>query len=278
MTRATGRANGDQVAYAKGRLRGAGVAGWFTMPGMPTRYDRSRRRRAAARCGRRTKKGTPCKLPQEIGKGCRHHATGAEREAAAEEARARAERARQQAERERRAILTVVALVTVAVFAGLGVGIWNGWKDDEHESMCQPHRTQALALSDKARAVRIPMVFAGDPNISILQLGAEFPEDLGSLDAISATELDISRAYSEKRALAGQAARVVLDHRECFGADFAAAASRIERAPTEVRRVEMPSPAHCADGWPSTSIGRRGACSHHGGVVPAQPWATLFFG
>lgn len=83
-----------------------------------------------------------------------------------------------------------------------------------------------LALSDKARAVRIPMVFAGDPNISILQLGAEFPEDLGSLDAISATELDISTAYSEKRALAGQAARVVLNHRECFGDDFAAAASR----------------------------------------------------
>jgi hypothetical protein len=23
----------------------------------------------------------------------------------------------------------------------------------------------------------------------------------------------------------------------------------------------------CADGWPSTSIGRQGACSHHGGVV-----------
>ncbi|MER6230673.1 hypothetical protein ABT169_16210 [Streptomyces sp. NPDC001616] len=23
----------------------------------------------------------------------------------------------------------------------------------------------------------------------------------------------------------------------------------------------------CADGWPSPSIGRRGACSHHGGVI-----------
>lgn len=77
---------------------------------------------------------------------------------------------------KRRAIFTVVALVTVAVFAGLGVGIWNGWKDDEHESMCQPHRTQALALSDKARAVRIPMVFAGDPSISILQLGRSSPK------------------------------------------------------------------------------------------------------
>jgi len=25
-------------------------------------------------------------------------------------------------------------------------------------------------------------------------------------------------------------------------------------------------PAHCADGWRSTSIGSRGACSWHGGV------------
>lgn len=247
------------------------------MPSMATRYDRSRRRRTTARCGRLTQKGTPCKLPQEIGKGCRHHATRAEREAAAEEARARAESARQQAERKRRAVLAVVALVTVTVFAGLGVAIWNGWKDDEHEAMCRPHRTQALALSDKARAIRIPLVFAGDPDISILQLGADFPDGLGSLDATPATEVDISSAYSEKRTLAGQAARLVLDHRECFGDDFIAAASRIEQAPPEVRRVEMPSPAHCADGWPSTSIGRRGACSHHGGVVPAQPWATLFF-
>lgn len=30
--------------------------------------------------------------------------------------------------------------------------------------------------------------------------------------------------------------------------------------------------SQCADGWPSTSIGRRGACSHHGGVVTR--WAT----
>jgi len=42
------------------------------------------------------------------------------------------------------------------------------------------------------------------------------------------------------------------------------------------------TPYRCADGWPSHSIGHRGACSHHGGVVggnaiyksvlkPAQP-------
>ncbi|MFD9328207.1 DUF3761 domain-containing protein [Streptomyces sp. NPDC060065] len=243
---------------------------------MPARYDRSRRRRQAARCGRPTKKGTPCKLPQEIGRGCRHHATRAEREAAAQEEKARADRAREQAEREQRTVRAVLALVALAVLAGIGIAVWDSWKDDQHESMCRPHRTEARALSDKAREVRIPLVFAGDPHISILQLGARFP-DLGSLDATSATELDITTAYSEKRDLAAQAARVVLDHQECFADGSIAEASRIEQAPTEVSRVEMPSAAHCSDGWPSTSTGRRGACSHHGGVVPARPWATLLF-
>ncbi|MFD8215021.1 hypothetical protein ACFV2U_15115 [Streptomyces sp. NPDC059697] len=78
---------------------------------MPTRYDRSRRRRTSSRCGRPTKKGTPCKLAQEIGRACRHHATRAEREAAAEEARVRAEKASQQAERDQRTIRAVFALV-----------------------------------------------------------------------------------------------------------------------------------------------------------------------
>lgn len=248
------------------------------MRGMPTRYRRPRRRPTALRCGRPTKKGTPCKLPQEIGRGCRHHATRAEREAAAEAVRARAERARQQAEREQRTIHAGLALVTLALLAGLGSCTWNAWKEDQHEAECRPHRTHALALSDKAQAVRIPLVFAGDANVSILQLGSKLPDDpLGSLDATSATELDISTAYSEKRDLAGQAARIVLDHRECFDADFIAEASLIDQAPAEVSRVEMPSPAQCSDGWPSGSIGRQGACSHHGGVVDARPWATLLF-
>lgn len=29
----------------------------------------------------------------------------------------------------------------------------------------------------------------------------------------------------------------------------------------------QPAGQTCADGWPSNSIGKRGACSHHGGVV-----------
>ncbi|WP_461006870.1 DUF3761 domain-containing protein [Streptomyces capparidis] len=120
-------------------------------------------------------------------------------------------------------------------------------------------------------------MYAADPNVSILQLGNALPDDLGDPYAVSATELDISTAYSKKRGLAGKAAQVVLGHRECFSDDFITDAAHIEQAPTEVTRVEMPSAAHCRDGWPSTSIGRQGACSHHGGVVPAHPWATLFF-
>jgi hypothetical protein len=30
--------------------------------------------------------------------------------------------------------------------------------------------------------------------------------------------------------------------------------------------VSIQGPARCRDGWPSPSIGRQGACSHHGGV------------
>lgn len=139
MTCAVSCVNDGEVAYAKADLRAGthlstirtairsfrsdSMSGWFTMRAMPTRYDRSRRRRTSSRCGRPTKKGTPCKLPQEIGRGCRHHATRAEREAAAEEAKARTERARQHAEQEQRTIRVVLALVTLTVFVGLGIGV-----------------------------------------------------------------------------------------------------------------------------------------------------------
>ena len=32
----------------------------------------------------------------------------------------------------------------------------------------------------------------------------------------------------------------------------------------------------CRDGWPSPSIGRRGACSHHGGVDRSEDWLLIF--
>ena len=33
----------------------------------------------------------------------------------------------------------------------------------------------------------------------------------------------------------------------------------------------------CADGWRSSSIGRQGACSHHGGVVYKNGWLWIPF-
>ena len=37
--------------------------------------------------------------------------------------------------------------------------------------------------------------------------------------------------------------------------------------PSVERTIVGWEPLHCADGWTSTSIGKQGACSHHGGVV-----------
>jgi hypothetical protein len=173
-----------------------------------------------------------------------------------------------------RASLAVVSLV---MLVGLGSCAWLNWSEDQSEAVCQAHRTRAMALNEKARAVHVPLVLAVDPSLITLQLGSKLPDTLGSVDTGYASEPDIATAYAEKRAIAGQAARIVFDHQDCFATDFVAQASRTVDAPTEVSRVEMPSPAHCSDGWPSTSIRRQGACSHHGGVVPARPWATLIF-
>ncbi|MEV6963206.1 hypothetical protein AB0M97_29420 [Streptomyces sp. NPDC051207] len=170
-----------------------------------------------------------------------------------------------------------LGVVTLALLVGLGSCAWDSWTDEQHEAACKPLRTKARRLSDKAQAVQVPLVPTTDPSVVHLQLGLDFPDGLGDIDATSATESDIATAYSEKRDLAGQAAQVVLDHRECFSDLYISQASRIRQAPTEVSRVVMPAPAHCLDGWPSTSIGQQGACSHHGGVVPGSQWATLLF-
>lgn len=124
--------------------------------------------------------------------------------------------------------------------------------------------------------MKVPMVLSWDQSLRGLRLSRSLPRDLGDLNATSATGYEIAAAYKRKRELAGQAARVVLEHPSCLPG-FVDEAERIEKYPAEVTRVEMPSAARCQDGWPSTSIGSRGACSHHGGVVPAQPWATLHF-
>ena len=43
----------------------------------------------------------------------------------------------------------------------------------------------------------------------------------------------------------------------------------------EIVTSPLRGPATCRDGWHSSSIGRQGACSHHGGVVPHGSWTTL---
>ncbi|MFE6848625.1 hypothetical protein [Streptomyces sp. NPDC057686] len=178
----------------------------------------------------------------------------------------------------RRGIATIIGLgaLTLAMLAGMASCGWSAWEERQREAACEPHWMKALALDQEAGAVKIPMVLNWDSQILGLQLRPSLPRNLGDLDAPSATEQEIAAAYKRKRELAGQAAKVVLDHRSCLSG-FVEAAERIEKYPLEVTRVQMPSAAGCGDGWSSNSIGSRGACSHHGGVVPAQPWATLHF-
>ncbi|WP_328541154.1 DUF3761 domain-containing protein [Streptomyces sp. NBC_00371] len=162
------------------------------------------------------------------------------------------------------------------MFAGLASCGWSAWQDHQREAACEPYRTKALKLDQQAMKAEIPLVSSFDTGIRDLQFGSSLPATLGELDATEATEGDIAAAYKRKRELAGQAAKVVLDHRDCMPG-FVDAATRIENAPADVTWVEMPSASHCADGWPSGSIGRQGACSHHGGVVSGTLWATLHF-
>ncbi|MFK0016948.1 DUF3761 domain-containing protein [Streptomyces sp. NPDC091027] len=212
------------------------------------------------------------------GAACRYHLTEAEREASAKAARDR----HAQAERKERwkGLATVIGLgaVTLAILAGMASCSWSVWEEQQREAACEPHREKALALDQEAGAVKIPMVLYGYSQVPDLALRRSLTlgEVLGNMDAPSATERQIADAYERKRELAGRAAQVVLEHRSCL-AGYVAAAERIEEAPTEVTRVQMPAPARCVDGWPSSSIGKRGACSHHGGVVDVRPWAVLYF-
>jgi hypothetical protein len=253
------------------------VRQWFKISSMPAMNGPQRRHRAARRCGRPTQKGTPCRLPQEHGRGCRHHVTRADKEAAAAETRARIERMKQKADLDLRMIRCGAVLVALTVLAGLGCSMWDSLEERRSAAACESHRTRASTLNEQSRAVQIPLVPFTDPSISTLQLGTALPEELEGFNVTSVSEPDVFTAYEQKRSIAGRAARVVLDHRDCFSDQFVSDAWRIERTPLKVSRVVMPSAAHCRDGWPSGSIGQPGACSHHGGVVPARPWATLHF-
>lgn len=153
---------------------------------------------------------------------------------------------------------------------------YSAWQDHQVEVACQPYTAKTRSLDHKASAIEIPLVSPSNPYVAAL---GSVPRTFSRFvpEPSNASPDDITSAYREKRELVGQSAQVVLQHESCFSEAEVDRATRVKDLPTEVVSVNMPSPARCADGWPSGSIGRQGACSHHGGVVPAQIWAVLHF-
>ncbi|WP_285566218.1 hypothetical protein [Streptomyces sp. RTGN2] len=244
-------------------------------------YGRSSLRRP---CGRPTASGSPCKILTRPGYGCRHHQTPEERAATAAKHPPRSYQAtsartrRQQAKDAKNArderigvALLMASLVLVLAFLGV-VALSSLWDDDG--SGCQRYTSQVSSLNVQADRVSIPLVSLLDPDVAPLQTGRQLPRF--SADSSVASEEDVKYGYREKRELAGRAAQIVLTHQDCFSDDRVATAARVKGLPVEVTSVEMPTGPHCADGWPSSSIGEQGACSHHGGVVSGT-WAVLHF-
>ncbi|MFF7603538.1 DUF3761 domain-containing protein [Streptomyces mirabilis] len=169
----------------------------------------------------------------------------------------------------------------LAALGGLGAWGWSNLQDHNREQACRLHVEQAYNLSTKAREISVPLVDPFDPAVADLQLGgATLDQKLSesiSKPGDTATPDEVADAYADRRAAANQAAAEVLNHKDCFSQGERERAAHIRNAPDSVTSVTMPEPAHCADGWPSLSIGRQGACSHHGGVAPARIWAVLNF-
>ncbi|MEU8517566.1 hypothetical protein AB0C76_39225 [Kitasatospora sp. NPDC048722] len=152
---------------------------------------------------------------------------------------------------------------------------WKTWQEHSQEGACKPHREEALRLDQETAKVHIPLVLPMDPAVERLSIWQ--PEIDLSLPDQGASEAAVAEAYRVKRARAGKAAQVVMDHKDCFDKHVISRAADVEKSPARVSRVDMPQAATCADGWPSGAIGKRGACSHHGGVAHGAPWATLNF-
>lgn len=136
-------------------------------------------------------------------------------------------------------------------------------------------------MDESARAISVPLVDPFDPALTKLQLGNE-DFDQAMTEALTklgdtATPDEVANAYSDRWTASNQAADEVFNHEDCFSQWERERAARIRNAPDSVTSVIMPEPAQCADGWPSLSIGRQGACSHHGGVAPTRLWAVLNF-
>ncbi|WP_338675279.1 hypothetical protein V1460_21550 [Streptomyces sp. SCSIO 30461] len=206
--------------------------------------------------------------------------TQSELEAYAEVERDKAAREERRDRRQGRATLIGLACLAILMMVGIPSCInWSERQERQREAACEAQRDRALELDRKAGAVRIPMVHPHDAPILNLQLRGTHI-NLGDLDLLSekATEHEIAAAYKLRRQIAGQAARVVLEHQSCMKVPgLVEAAERIEKSPLEVARVQMPSPARCADGSLAKSIEHWEACHDYGSVHPGLPVATLHF-
>ncbi|MFF3354090.1 hypothetical protein ACFYWN_15800 [Streptomyces sp. NPDC002917] len=158
-----------------------------------------------------------------------------------------------------------MTVLTLLIVGGMyGVPALNRWMGEYLEGYVPAGCRKPVDSYEQARksseAVRIPLL-----------LGVAFePGDE------SVTDQDIMNAYAEKRRLAGEAAGIALAKRDCFDAALVTQASRVESSPDTLAFVGMPSATGCSDGASSQSIGKSGACSHHGGVNWGSPWATMY--
>ncbi|MFI1173274.1 hypothetical protein [Streptomyces melanogenes] len=164
--------------------------------------------------------------------------------------------------------MKIVTMGTLSlIVATIAWSTWRAWQHDAAEAACKTPRSQRAAAVKEAGLEKIPVI--GDPISSPWPNNAYIPES-------NATDRWILIAYNQRRKYLGEASRVVLQYQSCFNWSDRSVAQQVLNTPETAISVDMPSPARCADGWPSGSIGKRGACSHHGGVV-YDLYAVLHF-
>ncbi|MEU5437714.1 hypothetical protein AB0G73_30660 [Streptomyces sp. NPDC020719] len=143
------------------------------------------------------------------------------------------------------------------VVAAIAWSVWRAWQHDAIEAACKAPRSQRAAAVKEADLEKIPVI--GDPISSPSPSNEYLPKS-------NATDRWILIAYNQRRKYLGEASEVILQHQACFNWSDRSQAQQVLDTPETVASVDMPSGVGCADGWPSSSIGKRGACSHHGGV------------
>ncbi|RVU14600.1 hypothetical protein EOT10_40625 [Streptomyces antnestii] len=118
--------------------------------------------------------------------------------------------------------LGILSLLAAGVVYGLPVAA--DWAREQAREYCQPAVTSYEKARKKADAIRIPLLF-----------GTEF---LNGDEEI--TEPDILAAYREKRAAAGEGAKIALAHQNCFEPQVIGRANQIRLRPKEATFAVMP--------------------------------------